>query len=112
MPPYIWFIGAEYAIGPPAIWIIYLEYNEMKPSMSTHLIPDMEGESRKALLHIRENGHVSVSIMEYQSGTAMRGGVQTLIGFMCKRAKRIDLFLAGCKVPDLAVRGSDRWSYF
>ena len=90
---------------PPAIWIKLLEIIAMKLGMSTHLIPDIEGESRTALVHIRENGHVSVSVMDYRSGTAMMGGVQTLIGFMCKRAKRIDLYLAGHRVADLAVRG-------
>ena len=71
---------------------------------STHVIPDIEGESRTALVHIRENGHVSVSVRDYQSGTQIMGEVEMLIGKIAKRAKRLDLFLAGTPVK-LAIRG-------
>jgi len=62
---------------------------------STHQIKDVNGELRNALVHYREDTrHITVSVLEHESGTAMIGGAAALLKRF-KKPRKADIFLNG-----------------
>lgn len=68
----------------------------MDDGFSTLQIEDINGEKRNALVHYRKDQrHISISVLDYESGTAMHGQAASLVYNYFTRCKKADLFLAG-----------------
>ena len=75
----------------------------MNDGFSTYKIEDINGETRNALVHYREDTrHISISVTDFESGTAVVGGAAAIVKLF-KKPRRADIFLAGCGPYPLPV---------
>lgn len=73
---------------------------KIQDGFTTHQIEDINGEVRKALIHYnRERKHVSISVLDYESGTQIMGEAAALVLKFFKRCRTADLFLPGRTMP-------------
>lgn len=76
----------------------------MDGHFSTHQIADINDELRTASVNYRQDvRHVSILVMDYESGTAIRGGAIALVNRLYKKCKTAELILGSGRPIKLPV---------
>ena len=67
-----------------------------------HQLADIENETAKVIVHVGDNGHVSITPLKYQSGTQLRGNAAKLLATLGKRVRKATLHF-GTMIIDLPL---------